>query len=443
MDLLQRIYSYLLTLTFKTIATLYSFLIVRSAVVLFLLPAYVALQGLFSIPVLLQNLPKALSSAGREHFVDACDEYRESEKALARKQLVGSFRFSRSKLLQADLGHCPLKLPTEVIEVCGARVNVFHGVPSGEEKTLSSSSPAGPVILLHGNPSWSWMWRDIMPRLLHQGREVYAIDWIGHGYSDKPCDPSDITFELHVHTLSKVLKQLNVCNGTIVAHDWGGCIALCTVPSLSPTIVSRLVLLNTFFPPRPYDISVRSYLLYLSWFLSTGILDGLLPEELVMRFMAPEITPADAAGFAAPFARTGAKGKASIARFAHIVPALPDAVLGAARLSRAWRLAEGVLGPRRLTNVNAQARLARRGEQIRNFWREVPAGWAALRVKIVFGRQDPLLADFKDVLERGISERVRDGGGVWIEGAGHYPGEEQPAEVARWILAVTDEGDGP
>lgn len=212
--------------------------------------------------------------------------------------------------------------------------------------------------------------------------------------------------------------------------------ALSTLPDLPPAICTSLFLLNTFFPPRPTDITIHCYMLYLIWFFSTGILDGHLPEWAVMRYMSPQTTSTAMDGYCAPFT-TGVATKASVSRFAHIVPGIPDFVLSL-RAHDLWRMVEGLLGPPSFTNITAQARLAERNRFVRSYWAESSAELqdeVRPQVMVAFGHDDPLLVDFKDVLVHTIepSLQLHALGGEWIERAGHYPTEDRPLEVARLI----------
>lgn len=150
----------------------------------------------------------------------------------------------------------------------------------------------------------------------------------------------------------------------------------------------------------------------------------------------PKTTSKTMDGYCAPFA-AGAATKASVSRFAHIVPGTPDFVLSL-RPHYLWRMIEGLLGPSSFTNITAQARLADRNRSVRSFWTESSADLQdeiRPQVMVAFGHDDPLLVDFKDVLVHTIepSLQLRALGGEWIERAGHYPMEDRPREVARLI----------
>ena len=183
--------------------------------------------------------------------------------------------------------------------------------------------------------------------------------------------------------------------------------ALCTLPTLPEGTCSGIFLLSTFFPPRPSDVRPYYFLLYMVWFFITGILDGYIPESFVMRYMCPKATSEVVSGYGLPYA-AGAKSKASVGRFAHIVPGMPRALMEW-RGSHYWRLLEGLLGPENFTNFNAQAKLTERDESARKWW----AGEDTIpcerlpKVAIVFGEDDPLLRDLKKVLDRTIAKETR------------------------------------
>lgn len=102
-----------------------------------------------------------------------------------------------------------------------------------------------PVVMLHGNPTWSFMYRDLAKSLRHSYR-VIVPDHIGCGLSDKPDDSGyEYTLSQRVSDLEVLLKHLNLNqNLTLVLHDWGGLIGM-AFATRNPTAVSRLVIFNT------------------------------------------------------------------------------------------------------------------------------------------------------------------------------------------------------
>jgi len=98
-----------------------------------------------------------------------------------------------------------------------------------------------PVLLLHGEPTWSYLWRNIVPQL--PGRKV-APDLIGFGRSDKPEEIGWYSYDRHVASISALVDALDLRDLTLVVHDWGGPIGLRFAVE-HPDRVARLVVLNT------------------------------------------------------------------------------------------------------------------------------------------------------------------------------------------------------
>ena len=84
-----------------------------------------------------------------------------------------------------------------------------------------------PVVLLHGEPTWSFLYRNVIPVLADAGQRIIAPDLVGFGRSDKPADIADHSYARHVAWMRELLFDLLELRGvTIVGHDWGGLIGL-------------------------------------------------------------------------------------------------------------------------------------------------------------------------------------------------------------------------
>ena len=83
---------------------------------------------------------------------------------------------------------------------------------------------ASPILLMHGEPSWSYLYRKFVPDLVARGHRVIAPDLIGFGRSDKPAARSDYTYERHVAWMSAWLSALDLNDITLFCQDWGGLI---------------------------------------------------------------------------------------------------------------------------------------------------------------------------------------------------------------------------
>src|SRR3954453_18352867 len=107
---------------------------------------------------------------------------------------------------------------------------------------------AEPVLLLHGEPSWSFLYRWMIPVLLDAGLRVVAPDLVGFGRSDKPSEPSDYSYARHVEWMrSAVLDELGLTGITLVGQDWGGLIGLRLVAEHADRF-ARVVVANTGLP---------------------------------------------------------------------------------------------------------------------------------------------------------------------------------------------------
>ena len=88
-----------------------------------------------------------------------------------------------------------------------------------------------PVVFFHGEPTWSYLWRKVMPPVLDAGFRCVAPDYAGFGRSDKPTHRDWYTYDRHVELVTRVLEELDVRRATVVVQDWGGPIGLPPDPS--------------------------------------------------------------------------------------------------------------------------------------------------------------------------------------------------------------------
>src|SRR6202167_4738931 len=115
---------------------------------------------------------------------------------------------------------------------------VEAGPPDGE-----------PVLLLHGEPSWSYLYRTVMPVLADAGLRVIAADLAGFGRSDKPAEIADHSYARHVEWIRALaFDRLDLHGLTLVGQDWGGLIGLRLVAE-HPDRFARVVAANTGLPP--------------------------------------------------------------------------------------------------------------------------------------------------------------------------------------------------
>jgi haloalkane dehalogenase len=161
-----------------------------------------------------------------------------------------------------------------------------------------------PVLMLHGEPTWSFIWRKLIPPIRDAGYRCVAPDHAGFGRSDKPIDPTWQSLERHVEITGSLLDDLDLRGVTLVVHDWGGPIGL-TLALVHPDRVARIVILDTVIDPREAwmnDVWART----MEWICSTedfpigelmrAICLHELPDEVVAAYEAPFPTPESKAG---------------------------------------------------------------------------------------------------------------------------------------------------
>lgn len=102
-------------------------------------------------------------------------------------------------------------------------------------------------VCLHGQPTWSYLYRKMIPIFISTGARVIAPDFFGFGRSDKPIDDNAYTFDFHRKTLLEFLKKLDLENITLVCQDWGGILGFSLFPDLKDKITG-LIIMNTLLP---------------------------------------------------------------------------------------------------------------------------------------------------------------------------------------------------
>ena len=113
-----------------------------------------------------------------------------------------------------------------------------------------------PVVLIHGEPAWSFIWRKVIPPLVDAGYRCIAPDLVGCGRSDKPSDLDWYSLEKHIALTRSLLDDLELDDVTLVLHDWGGTIGL-TLAVAEPDRIGRAVVLDTGLDPSTLWMSER------------------------------------------------------------------------------------------------------------------------------------------------------------------------------------------
>ena len=172
-------------------------------------------------------------------------------------------------------------------------------------------------LCLHGEPSWSFLYRKMIPVFLESGARVVAPDFFGFGRSDKPVNDSDYTFHFHRNYLLRLIERLALQNITLVVQDWGGLLGL-TLPAEENLRgrIQRLIVMNTALAT-----GVSAGAGFDAW---RSFMAG-QPDLAVGRLMkraTPILTEAEEAAYDAPF--PDQRYKAGVRRFPQLVMTAPD-----------------------------------------------------------------------------------------------------------------------
>jgi pimeloyl-ACP methyl ester carboxylesterase len=179
------------------------------------------------------------------------------------------------------------------------------------------------ALCLHGNPSWGYLYRHMIPVFLAAGMRVVAPDLVGFGRSDKPAEASAHGFDFHRGMLLDFVESLDLGNIMLVCQDWGGILGL-TLPMAQPGRYTRLLVMNTALATGAVSEGFRQWRDY----------SNSQPDLAVSRLFARgkrDLSPGEQAAIDAPF--PDASFKAALRAFPNLVPDGADAP--GAGLSRA------------------------------------------------------------------------------------------------------------
>jgi len=170
---------------------------------------------------------------------------------------------------------------------------VAEDLPPVRMHHLDEGPADGPVVLLlHGQPTWSYLYRTVVPVLVEAGLRVVAPDNIGFGRSDKPTRPADYTFARHIGWVRSLVTALDLRDITLVAQDWGGPIGL-SVLAAEPDRFARVVATNTILHTADPALAGR-----LAWAVhgegeSRVVIEEALVDYLLYTQRAPELRASD------------------------------------------------------------------------------------------------------------------------------------------------------
>jgi haloalkane dehalogenase len=246
-----------------------------------------------------------------------------------------------------------------------------------------------PVLLLHGEPTWAFLYRKLIPPLAGVAR-VVAPDYLGFGRSDKPARVEDYSYDLHYRSIERLAEELDLRETTVVVQDWGGPIGL-RLAVEHPERVARLVILNTGIgagrAPSPEWLRFRAFMRR----VGSEIVPGQLVRISAVTELADEVVEAYNAPFPTP------ESKAGVLAFPELVPTELD-------------------HPSAAKMLEVRAALER--------W-ERPA-------LVLFSDSDPI---FSPAAAERLASRIPGAGPAEIvAGAGHFLQEEKGEEIAERIV---------
>ncbi len=248
------------------------------------------------------------------------------------------------------------------------------------------------VLLLHGEPSWSYLYRKMIPVLVKAGFRIIAPDLIGFGKSDKPTEKSDYSYAGHLEWLNNFMVKLELENINLFCQDWGGLLGL-RLAAEYPEKFTRIIAANTFLPtgqnpPNKAFTKWREFALNVPEFPVSAVLNMATSTALSSNVLK---------AYDAPFPDETYKAGARI--FPALVPLDPD-------------------DPESQNNIEAWKNLAQ--------W-EKP-------FLTLFSDSDPIMNGLEKIFQKKIPGAAGQAHTI-IKGAGHFLQEDKGAEIAQHVAA--------
>jgi haloalkane dehalogenase len=206
-------------------------------------------------------------------------------------------------------------------------------VPFGDARARMAYVDEGPkdapvVLMLHGEPSWSFLYRKVIARVTAAGLRAVAPDLIGFGRSDKPAERADYTYQRHVDAVAAFLGAIDLRGVTLLCQDWGGLLGLRVVADHGERF-ARVVAANTGLPTGDQRVPEA----FRNWQRFSQEVPEMPVGNIVRVGCAREVAPEIVAAYDAPF--PDETYKAGARQFPLLVPTTPDDPASPAN-RRAW-----------------------------------------------------------------------------------------------------------
>ncbi|MBK6795903.1 MAG: haloalkane dehalogenase [Acidobacteria bacterium] len=189
---------------------------------------------------------------------------------------------------------------------------------------------ASPVLLLHGEPSWAYLYRKMIPIITAAGHRAIAPDLIGFGRSDKLAKREDYSYQFHIDILTAFIKKLDLTGMTLVCQDWGGLLGL-RIAAENPERFARIVAANTGLPTGDQKMTEG----FMRWREYSQTVENFHVGGIIKGGCATELSPEVIAAYNAPFPDDSYKEGAR--QFPVLVPISPDNPASEAN-RKAWQV---------------------------------------------------------------------------------------------------------
>jgi pimeloyl-ACP methyl ester carboxylesterase len=184
----------------------------------------------------------------------------------------------------------------------------MHYVDEGPRSGPNGDAPV--FLCIHGEPSWAYLFRKMIPVFVKAGSRAVAVDMFGFGRSDKPVDDDTYTYDFHRNSLLAFVEKLDLKDICLVVQDWGGVLGL-TLPMEAPQRYSRLIVMNTGLPGG--EEAPEGFSMWRAFNRAQPDLD----IASLMKRGTPVLSDAEAEAYAAPFPDKSYKG--GVRRFPELV----------------------------------------------------------------------------------------------------------------------------